>query len=176
MVSAEEFRAALRELVPGFLAWLISFALLCRLWLTQHALLNGGAERSRAFVAVNFVFLGVVSFIAFPTALLSEHPEQALSVFIFSACYVVAALALGGMWYLLEERQGEGSKKPPGVERAAKYVIVGIPLVALVACLLALVNPFLGIVVWIAVPFIGFAFKGKRGVRAKGACSSSPPD
>ena len=59
-VSAEVFGEALRKLVPGFWSWLISFAVLCRLWITQHALLDGG-ERSRAFAGVNFVFLGAIS-------------------------------------------------------------------------------------------------------------------
>lgn len=160
VLSASEFRAVLATQVPSFFAWLVSFALLCRLWITQHALLNGGEKRSRAFVAVNFVFLGVVSFIAFPTALLSEHPDQALSVVIFSACYVVAGLSLGGMWFLLEARQGEGTKRPEEVERSAKRVIIGIPLVALCACLLALfVNPYYGLALWVTMPFIGMGAK-----------------
>ena len=101
-VSADVFKDALLEELPSLIAWIISLALLCRLWISQHSLLEGGERRSRAFVGMNFVFLGVVSFIPFPTALMSEHPDQALSVIIFSACYAVAGLVLGGMRFLME--------------------------------------------------------------------------
>jgi hypothetical protein len=71
--------------------------------LQRHSFLSN----RQAFLGIGYkhkwgdVDLGAVSFIPFPTALVSEHPEQALSVIIFSACYVLAGLALGGMWFLL---------------------------------------------------------------------------
>ena len=83
--------------LPGFGSWLLSFAILCRLWTVHHDLLADGDTRSSGFLAWNFVFLGAVSFIPFPTSLLAEHPEQLLSVVVFSLTYVVAGLALGRM-------------------------------------------------------------------------------
>jgi uncharacterized membrane protein len=44
----------------------------------------------------------VVSFIPYPTSLLAEHPDQPLSVVVFSATYVVAGIALGRMRRMLD--------------------------------------------------------------------------
>ena len=153
-VTHDVFIGALRQEIPSFLAWLISFAILCRLWMTQHGLLADGKERTRAFAGMNFFFLGAISFIPFPTALMSEHSDQALAVIIFSATYGVASLALGGMWYLLVDRAGDASSRPAYVGPTAKRVIIILPITALLASLLALINPSWGIWVWVLVPFV----------------------
>jgi uncharacterized membrane protein len=157
-ISGDVFRDALLEELPSIIAWLISFALLCRLWITQHALLEGGKRRTRAFVGMNFAFLGMVSFIPFPTALMSEHPEQAFSVIIFSACYALAGLALAGMWFLLErseQRPTDSSDRPVSVPQSVKRVIILLPALAVIASLLTLVDPRLGVAVWVIMPFLG---------------------
>ncbi len=161
-VSGDIFKDALLEELPSVISWLISFALLCRLWITQHALLEGGKRRSRAFVGMNFAFLGIVSFIPFPTALMSEHPDQALSVIIFSACYALSGLALAGMWFFLErsEKRPEGgaadsSEHALSVASSVKRVIIMLPALAVFASLLTLVDPRLGVAVWIIMPFLG---------------------
>jgi uncharacterized membrane protein len=153
-VSADVFKDALLEELPSLVAWIISLALLCRLWISQHALLEGGERGSRAFVGMNFVFLGVVSFIPFPTALMSEHPDQALSVIIFSACYALAGLVLCGMWFLIE-RPEDSSEHPAPVPRSVKRVIILLLALAVIASVLTLVDPRLGVVVWIIMPFLG---------------------
>ncbi len=164
-VTGGAFKDALIEELPSLIAWLISFALLCRLWITQHALLEGGKRRTRAFVGMNFAFLGMVSFIPFPTALMSEHPEQAFSVIIFSACYALAGLALAGMWFLLErseQRPTDSSDRPVSVPQSVKRVIILLPALAVIASLLTLVDPRLGVAVWIVMPFLGISTGGRK--------------
>ncbi len=70
---------------PRFASWFLSFAILCRLWIMQHAVLTRGDTRSRSFVGWNFLFLGAISFLPYPTSLLSEHHDQSLSVILFSS-------------------------------------------------------------------------------------------
>ena len=60
-LGGDAFAAALLEQGPRFMSWLLSFAILCRLWITQHALLAEGDTRSRGFVGWTFLFLGAVS-------------------------------------------------------------------------------------------------------------------
>ena len=160
-VSRELFQQALLEQLPHFFSWLVSFAILCRLWLTQHTILERGDKQSRGFTTVNFAFLGVISFIPFPTSLISEHADQALSVVIFSATYVAASLALAGMWLLSEHRAQETEAQQAG-NRAVWRVLIGMPALALIACLLALVDPRYGIAVWIVLPFLGMTIERKK--------------
>ena len=160
-ISSQEFSQAIREQAPHFLSWIISFAILCRLWITQHALLEYDDKKSRGFTAINFIFLGAISFIPFPTSLISEHFEQPLSVITFSATLIVAGLALVGMWRLLEKK-GLEPDTLRDMNLHVKRVIVWMLAIAIISCLLATVNPPLGILVWIVFPFAGTIIRRKK--------------
>ena len=147
------FAAGLVDQLPRFVSWLLSFAILCRLWTVHHDLLAEGDTRTRGFAAWNFVFLGAVSFIPFPTSLLAEHPNNLLSVVVFSATYVVAGVALGRMWRVLE-----GSRTVDGAaprRRGMSRAMVLILATAAGSCVLAFIDPRLGAAVWFTYPFTG---------------------
>jgi len=144
--------AALVEQLPRFISWILSFAILCRLWITHHLLLRAGDTRSRTFMAWNFVFLGAIAVIPFPTSLLSEHHDQAVSVFIFSTTYVVAGLALAGMAaaYRKQLESAESLGEGISVTRAVTIILA----TAVISCLLALIYPWLGVLIWVVYPFV----------------------
>jgi len=171
-ISSQEFSQAIREQAPHFLSWIISFAILCRLWITQHALLEYDDKKSGGFTTINFIFLGAISFIPFPTSLISEHSEQPLSVIIFSATLIVAGLALVGMWRLLEKK-GLEPDTLRDMNRRVRRVIILMPVIAIISCLLAIVNPQLGILVWIVFPFAGIIIRRKKRTTSTG-CDDQP--
>jgi len=139
------------EQFPRFISWILSFAILCRLWIIHHGLLRTGNTRSSSFMTWNLVFLGAIAFIPFPASLLSEHHDQAFSVFIFSATYLVAALALAAM-AVAYRRQLESAGASTEVRIVARAVAI-IVATALISCLLALFRPWLGVLVWMVFPF-----------------------
>ncbi len=163
------FTAALVAQFPRFISWILSFAILCRLWITHNGLLSTGKTRSRRFMAWNLVFLGTIAFIPFPTSLLSEHHDRALSVFIFSATYAVAGLALAGM-AVAYRRQLETAGTSRESTAAVTAVII-ILATALISCLLALFHPWLGVLIWVVYPFASML-----AVRAKAPDNSSAGD
>ena len=147
------FAAGIADQLPRFMSWLLSFAILCRLWTVHHDLLAEGDTRTRGFAAWNFVFLGAVSFIPYPASLLAEHPEQLLSVVVFSAAYVVAGIALGRMRQVFDRGQvadGETSHRR-GISRAMLLILA----TAAGSCLVALFDPRLGAALWFTYPFTG---------------------
>jgi uncharacterized membrane protein len=139
-LTRDEFSAALLEQGPRLASWLLSFAILCRLWITQHALLTGG-----------FVFLGAISFIPFPTSLLSEHHDQALSVVIFSATLAVAGIALLGMWKA-ERRDRPSNASPTTTGRSPDRPVLILLVTAVVSSGIAFFSPGFGAWVWVAFP------------------------
>ena len=147
------FARVLADQLPGFVSWLLSFAILCRLWTVHHDLLAEGDTRSGGFVAWNFVFLGAVSFIPFPTSLLAEHPEQLLSVVVFSSVYVVAGLALGRMRRVGDA--GAASEHAASSRVRASHAMLLILATAFLSCLLALAEPRLGALLWFSYPITG---------------------
>ena len=155
---------ALVEQIPRFISWILSFAILCRLWIVHHALLSTGDTRSRSFMAWNLAFLGVIAIIPFPTSLLSEHHDQPLSVFIFSATYAMAALALAGM-AVAYRRQLE-SEGASSVEMAVARNVALILAIALISSLLAVYRPWLGVLVWVLYTFASAVGGGRADEKA----------
>ena len=163
------FSAALVAQIPRFISWILSFAILCRLWIIHYGLLSTGKTRSRRFMTWNLMFLGAIAFIPFPTSLLSEHHDQALSVFIFSGTYAVAGLALAGM-AVVYRRQLETAVASSESTAAARAVII-ILATTLISCLLALFRPWLGVLIWVVYPFASML-----AVRARAPDNSSAGD
>ena len=82
--SVAELAHALRELLPKFLSWLISFIIVCKFWLNHHHIL--GLARQADF------FLLGQSFIPFPSALIGEYPDNRLAVSFFGAVFALDTL------------------------------------------------------------------------------------
>jgi uncharacterized membrane protein len=160
-MSRVAFRKAVFSQLPGFVAWLISFAILCRLWISQHRLFDGEVSLAPKVATVNFVFLGVVSFIPYPTSLVSVHPQQTLSVVIFSVVFSVAGILLAIMWGMMEHDKMEPAERAYK-SRVAKRLFTWMLGAAVVASLLALADPRLGILVWLTVPIMVVVRKKRR--------------
>ena len=79
----------MREQLPKFLSWLISFTIVCKFWLNHHHLLAFARDATYGMIGVNSIFLMGQALIPFPTALMAEYPTNALAVSLFG---VVMAL------------------------------------------------------------------------------------
>lgn len=145
--SDADFTSLLLTQAPRFVSWLLSFALLCRLWIIHHDALAEDGARPRAFLAWNFVFLGCVSFIPFPASLIAEHANQFWSVAAFSTTYAVAGIALAGMrrWRgeasVLSDDQSE-------VGRGLRVSVVSLLATSALACAMATWDPKAGALIW----------------------------
>ena len=158
-----QFAAFLLEQAPNFLSWLLSFAILCRLWIIQHDLLAGGDTRSRGFLTWNFLFLGCVSLIPFPTSLLAEHPDKALSVIVFSTVFATAGVALAMMRRALSAGEETGTEGRRPLSRSSALLLA----TAAISCVVAVFHPSLGALVWFSYP-IAAAVIRRREQRSSG--------
>jgi len=149
-ISNRAFADSVLQQAPRFASWLLSFAILVRLWIVQHALLARGDTRSRGFVGWTFLFLGAVSFTPFPTSLLSEHHDQALSIWIFSATMAVAGIGLLRMWRA-EQSTEEGD---PSQKDSLRKLVFVLWATVLVSAAVALVSPRVGVWIWAAFPIV----------------------
>ena len=145
------FEEALVRQIPHILSWILSFAILARLWIVQHALLVGGGQRSRAFMGWNFVFLGAVSVVPFTASLIAERHDHALSVIVFSLVLSLGGIALDRMWSVERAFFAERAETDAAVSSPRPSVIL-ILLVAMLASIVAIVYPSAGPFVWIAFP------------------------
>ncbi len=81
--SAAELWERLREQLPRFLSWLISFVIVSKFWLNHHYIFSRAKYANYALVWLNSIFLMFQSLVPFPTAMMGEYPTNHLAVSFF---------------------------------------------------------------------------------------------
>jgi uncharacterized membrane protein len=98
--SVHELASRLNDLVPNFVSFFISFAVIGRYWVAHHQFIARLARMDVGFVGLNLVYLAFIAFLPFPTALLGTFFENPLSV----ALYAVMVAIVSGMEVVLYSR------------------------------------------------------------------------
>jgi uncharacterized membrane protein len=95
--SVGDLADALNHLVPSFISFLISFAVIGRYWLAHHEFIGMLKAIDNGLIGLNLIYLGFIAFLPFPTALLGNLFENPLSVIT----YAVAVSCVSGMEVVL---------------------------------------------------------------------------
>jgi TMEM175 potassium channel family protein len=92
--------AALRELVPTFASWAISFAFVLVVWVNHHYLFGQLQHTDRGFMWLNGLLLFAVSFVPFPTGLAGHYFMAPAGLLLVSAAMFVVSASFSAMrWY-----------------------------------------------------------------------------
>src|SRR5215216_628511 len=109
---ASELPRELLSLWPKYLGYFLSFVGISTFWMIHHSIFRPIRAYDRTLLYLNFLFLMVVAFVPFPTALLGEYGDHQLPVAIYAATLAVGRLLLTAIhWYstrndrLLDEPQ-----------------------------------------------------------------------
>ncbi len=133
---------------PSYLAFVLSFFVILIMWVNHHELMRLVRAIGYPFLFANGLVLLTVTFVPFPTAVLAEHlatAEASAAVAFYCGTFVVNSLA----WGLLFSAIVRGRLFRPDVDagtisRIRRAYIAG-PVVYVVATLVALVQPALGL-------------------------------
>jgi uncharacterized membrane protein len=79
-----ELADALNDLIPNFVSFFISFAVIGRYWFAHHQAFSLLAAVDRGLIGINLVYLAFVAFLPFPTALLGSFFENPLSIVLYA--------------------------------------------------------------------------------------------
>lgn len=126
-------------------AFLITFAVIGRLWLVHHAVFEGVARYSPALVVANFVWLAAIVLLPFAANLLSNVFETDPSVFaLYIGTMIVASTATLAMQVILRR---EPELLAPGVDPLRSFsrsltVIVLLAVALVLAVSVPAVNMF----------------------------------
>jgi uncharacterized membrane protein len=88
--------AAVQNLLPDILSYVLSFLLLAVMWISHHYVFHYIARINRQLLWLNIVFLLTIGFIPFSTALLGRYPFVQLPVIIYGANVAGVAIAMQG--------------------------------------------------------------------------------
>jgi len=89
---------ALLDMLSQFVTYLISFLLIAVFWTIHHRMLSLIVHVDHTFIWFNLIYLLVISFIPFPSALMGTYPSEPLSMVIYICCMFMAVGISLLMW------------------------------------------------------------------------------
>lgn len=89
---------ALIDLVPNYLAFVLSFAVVGATWMSHHRKFRAITGFDQNLMRLNLLMLLFVASVPFPTALLARHGDDPLAAAIYAACLALLGFCLAGLW------------------------------------------------------------------------------
>lgn len=140
-----ELAQALANLLPKFIAWVISFFVLAFFWFGHHRAFSHVRRADGKLVALNIGQLAFASLMPFSCALIGEHGRELLSQIIYSInMSALAVMALLTSRYIHRHPESALMAMPQAAYRGARVRLIGLMLVSVVAVGINCVVPAAG--------------------------------
>lgn len=154
--SEREMLADLAQQLPNFVAWLISFVLVARIWIVHHSIIAKLARCHVGTITLNFMLLGFCSLVPFGAGLIGTYEWDPLAIIIFSTIFGLTGISIGllARHISAETHLHRADASPVDLAFHWKYHAFGIPIIALVSILLIPVEEILSLGLWIFEPVI----------------------
>jgi uncharacterized membrane protein len=144
--------AALLNLWPSYIGYLISFVTIGIMWVNHHSMFVLIRRTDRYFLFISVFFLMCIAFLPFPTAVLAEYLSEPkgrrLAVALYSATFVLIALAYNGLWWyaVRNGRLLEENADREAVQTISRRYLMG-PIAYAISFALAFINPWASLAV-----------------------------
>ena len=103
IVQAGGLGAALLDLWPSYVGYLVSFVVIGIMWANHHNLMKLIGHVDHGFITLNLLLLMCIAFIPFPTAVMAEHltdeHERSVAVAFYCGSFTVTAVFYFLMWW-----------------------------------------------------------------------------
>jgi uncharacterized membrane protein len=149
------------SMAPKFLAYGLSFVIICVWWVAHHHLFRVLARSDRGLLWINCLFLLWLSFIPFPTAMIGDYPKEAFAVMSYGAVMTLAGLSFCLMRYytffgadLVDQRIDKSLLKRAMLRSALN------PLLHAIAVAIAPLSTRAAIVLYAILPVVFFVPSG----------------
>jgi uncharacterized membrane protein len=104
LASGDQLLSSLLALWPKYLAYLISFLVIGLYWMNHHHKFLFIKKFDHLLLSLNLLFLMVIAFIPFPTAVMSETINMTSSIF-YALVMAAAGVLLAVLWLHATRRQ-----------------------------------------------------------------------
>jgi uncharacterized membrane protein len=160
--SVSDLADALNDQTGSLISFFISFAVIGRYWVAHHQFFSRLDRIDNGLIATNLLYLALIAFLPFPTALLGNFFDNPLSI----AVYAVTVAAVSGMevvMFALAQRHGLlRERMPPDVFRWGAMVSLSPVLFFLLSIPLAFISTTLAVFAWFGtIPFQAIASRWK---------------
>jgi len=159
-----DLAAALRQMLPGFLVYLITFASIAGYWMIHHGTFRHIAHGDGRLVFLSLLNLLFVTLFPLSASIVGGHPLEPLATACLSANSLLYCTTSWATWsYAAANRhllaQKADYRRLQQAERMMLLVAVGLAL----AIPLAFVNVYLTYAIWILyTPVVGLWLRARR--------------
>jgi uncharacterized membrane protein len=153
---------ALTQQWSAYFAYALGFTTIAIMWINHHRLFSLIKRSNDKLMILNCLLLFVITFVPFPTALLSEylgHPDERTATLVYCGTSIVIAICFNLVWRYAayKNRLLDRSSDPKAIAAISRSYLYG-PVVYLLAFTLAFVNVGLslllvfGLAIFFALP------------------------
>lgn len=132
-------------------SFFLSFVVIGYYWLAHHQMLSMLQRVRRSFIVVNTLYLALIAFLPFPTALIGQDSDAAISVVLYAVALAVAS-GIETVLFRLALANGDLRVQVSDEQRRAWTLGSLVPVVVfLLSVPLALVDPMLAMLSWLVM-------------------------
>lgn len=138
--------------LPGFLGYVISFAVIAINWSGHHRKFRVITQFDSRLIQLNFLLLFLIAFTPFPTSLISEYPTDVASVVLYASVVMSLNLVQLAMWSHAWHREMIDTTVSPAVYRYVVRNLLVVPAVFGLSILIALFwDPGIAMYSWLLI-------------------------
>lgn len=146
--------AELLQLWPSYLAYIVSFLVIGAIWINHHAMFQHIVRVDRILLLLNVLYLMLIAFLPFPTAVLAEAfhrgTDEPVAAAFYGGILTVIGLFVNAMWWYAARGYQLLSTHltVEAAQQIGRQFLVG-PIVYAIATVVALVVPWLSLSLYI---------------------------
>ncbi len=154
-VAAVQLPAALAQLAPRIISFVISFFVIGVYWTSHHRYFGHIRRYDSRLMSLNLVFLFFIVVMPFVAGLLGTFPTVPLSVAIYSGAVALTGYAIGGIWwYASHNYRLIDPGLDPGYIHYTNLIAVTVPIFFLISIPFAFINVYIALAVWWIGPLL----------------------
>lgn len=149
-LASRELLMKLLEMLPKFIAYIVSFTVLGIFWILHKRQLNFIVKSNGMFLWINIFFLMVVSLIPFSTALLGDYPGNRIAVFMYGINFLVGFQFLFLKWiYATGRLRLADPRLPKTIIKKYKTGLVAVSLGVIIALIICMIDTRLSLILYV---------------------------
>ena len=129
---------ALKDLIPLFLSFIMSFALLFTYWRAHHYITSVYSKTLTVYLACyNALFFLLIILVPFSTALLGEYPNNRVSITIYALNVILIGMSLYFMRRHIEKDPEIDTVDITKIDRRSGYIRILFPVATAILAIIA---------------------------------------
>ena len=140
---------------PKFLSYAMSFAIIGIFWVGHTIMFHYIQRSDRTLLWLNALLLMFIGFMPFPTNLLGRYAPEMTSVILYGTTLMFAGVLFTSIWYYAtKNKQLVDKSLSHSVIKNGMTVVLTAPVTYAVAVLLAFINPWISLAIYVIVPIL----------------------